>query len=110
MTFIAEKPVRAVRKRHVCEGCDNWIEIGEAAVNWCGVADGQFSSMYYHPECREAEVALNNLIDWRCGDDWSRLCEADHEHHPWIKAEYPIAYKRMMMTREQWANHCKAIA
>lgn len=102
MSFISEKPIKATRKRHVCSACDKWIEIGEPAVNWCGINDGQFDSVHYHPECREAEVAINRLQDWRCYDDWMRLCEAESDDYSWIKAEHPLPYKRMMMTREQW--------
>lgn len=30
MSFYRETPIKAVRKRHVCEGCTKWIEPGEA--------------------------------------------------------------------------------
>lgn len=104
MSFIAEKAVKAVRKRHLCEACDKFIYPSEAAVNWCGMNDGGFASVYYHPECRVAEVAFNETRDWRYGDDWSRLCEdAEPEDYRWLKAEHPLAYRRMKMTREQWA-------
>lgn len=104
MTFIDERGIKAVRKRHVCSACDKWIEPGEAAINWVGITDGEFGSAHYHPDCRAAEIAFNHLHGWGWYDDWMRLCDADHEDRPWIKAEHPIPYLRMCMTREQWAE------
>jgi hypothetical protein len=104
VSFVEERAVKATRKRHVCTSCDKWIEPGEPAVNWAGVVDGEFSSAHFHPECRKAEVELNELHDWRFGDDWLRLCDdAEPEDYPWLKAEHPLPYRRMLMTREQWA-------
>lgn len=104
MGFISEKPIKAVRKLHLCSACDKFIEVGEPAINWCGVTDGDFGSVHYHPECRAAEIAYNReCLDVYDGDGWTRLCEADHEDRPWIKANHPIAYLRMCRTREQQA-------
>ena len=103
MSFRNERAIKCTRKRHMCNACDKWIEPGEAAINWSGMTDGQFASIHYHPDCREAEVALNGLHDWRDFEDWMRLCDADHEDRPWIKAEHPTPYLRMCMTREQYA-------
>ena len=103
MSFVNEKPIKATRKRHICGACNKWIEPGESAINWAGMVDGDFYSNHYHPECREAEVAYNALKDWRGGDDWYALHEAEREDRPWLKAEHPLAYKRMLMSREQWA-------
>lgn len=105
MTFLSERAIKAVRKRHVCDACDKWIEVGEPAVTWCGLNDGQFNSVHYHPDCREAEVALNQLHDWRDYDDWMRLCEAEAEDRPWIKEKWPTPYLRLCMSRAQWAAH-----
>lgn len=111
MSFVDERSVKATRKRHICEACDKWIEPGERAVNWVGLSDGQFGAAYYHPECRVAEVAFNETRGWGYGDDWSRLCEdAEPDDHRWLKAEHPLAYRRMKMTREQWAAHTPAPA
>ena len=103
MSFFSEKTVKAVRKRRACVACSQWIEISESAVNWTGLVDGEFSSVYYHPECRDAEVALNDLIDYRLGDDWLPLYEAERDNYPWLHREHPLTYKRLIMTREQWA-------
>lgn len=102
MSFITEREVKSVRKRHLCCACDKWIEIGEAAVNWCGVTDGDFGAFYYHPECRSAEIAINR--EYRLNsDEWMSLRDAESDDRPWIKAEHPLVYLRMCMTREQWA-------
>lgn len=108
MGFSGEKAVKATRKRHVCIACNQFIEIGEAAINWAGMNDGDFSSVYYHLECRAAEIAINDLHDCY-GEDWMGLSDADREDYPWMKAEHPIAYRRLIMTREQYvATHRKA--
>lgn len=102
MSFSGEKTVKATRKRHVCIACNKFIEIGESAINWAGMTDGDFNSVYYHHECRAAEIGLNDLAGLR-GDEWMGLSEADREDYPWLKAEHPIAYRRLLMTREQAA-------
>lgn len=102
MSFSGEKTVKATRKRHVCIACNKFIEIGETAINWAGMNDGDFSSVYYHPECRAAEIAINDLHDCRF-DEWMGLSDAESEDYPWLKAEHPIAYRRLLMTREQRA-------
>lgn len=102
MGFISERSIKATRKRHHCVACDKWIEIGEAAVNWAGVTDGDFGSVHYHPDCREAEIAFNALRD-SYYDEWDSLRDIDHEDYRWLKAEYPVVYRRRMMTREQYA-------
>lgn len=104
MSFISERPIKATRKRHLCSACDKWIEIGEPAINWAGTTDGEFSSVLYHPDCREAEIAYNrDCLDSHWSDNWERLCDAEHDNRPWIKETWPVPYLRMCMTREQWA-------
>lgn len=103
MTFVREQAISATRKRHLCEACDKWIEPGEPAINWAGVTDGDFSTAYYHPECRQAEIALNRANDLY-NDEWTRLCDlVEREDRPWLKREHPLAYQRLYMTRDQWA-------
>jgi hypothetical protein len=106
VSFVTEKPVGAVRKRHLCSACDKWIEIGEPAVNWAGTTDGDFSSVHYHPDCREAEIAFNRHAQTdRYADEWQGLLDAEPEDRPWIKANWPLPYLRMCMTRKQYAAH-----
>lgn len=106
MSFRSERAIKATRKRHLCSACDQWIEIGEPAINWAGTTDGDFSSVHYHPDCREAEIAYNrDCLDGHWSDDWERLCEAEHDNRPWIKENWPTPYLRMCMTREQWAEY-----
>lgn len=103
MSFIEERAIKATRKRHLCSACDKWIEPKEAAINWAGVTGGQFGSVYYHPECRAAEIAINRQYGLR-DDEWMSLIDADPEDRQWLKAEHPFPYLRMCMTREQWAE------
>lgn len=104
MSFISERPIKATRKRHLCSACDKWIEVGEPAVNWAGITDGDFSSVHYHPDCRKAEVAYNETyLDRHWSDDWYPLHEREADDNAWIKENFPVPYKRMCMTRNQWA-------
>lgn len=95
MSFVSETKVKAVRKRHRCDGCGQHIDIGQPATRWAGLADGDFGTAIFHPECREAEVALNHKNDWRWGDDWWRLCDMEREDREWLIEERPIVAERM---------------
>lgn len=104
MSFVNERTIKSTRKRHICAACDKWIEAGETAIGWAGVTDGDFHSCHYHPECREAEVGYNmTCLNIMFNDDWTPLHEAEREDYPWIHAEHPVAYRRMIMTRDQCA-------
>lgn len=103
MTFSSERAIKSTRKRHLCSACDKWIEIGEPAINWTGNTGGDFGSVHYHPDCRQAEIEYNYQCVGGWDDEWSRLCDAEHEDLPWIKEKWPVPYLRMCMTREQWA-------
>ena len=70
------------------------IEVNEPAVNWSGLTDGDFSTVYYHPECRIAEIAINNLHR-TFGDEWMGLHEIDDEDRPWLREEHPVVAQRM---------------
>lgn len=108
MAFINERTIKATRKRHLCIACDKFIEIGEPAVNWAGVTDGDFSSVHYHPECRAAEIDYNHeYLGGGWPDEWACLRDCEPDDRPWIKANHPIAYLRMCRTREQ---HASAVA
>lgn len=94
MSFVREYAVKAVRKPHRCDGCGRRIEPGGPAQRWVGMTDGEFGSAIYHPDCREAEVDLNQIKDcW--GDDWFSLREIDDEDRPWLLEEYPAVAARM---------------
>lgn len=95
MSFAREYPVKAVRKRHRCECCRTFIEIGEAATRWVGMSDGDFYSIIMHPDCRAVEREMNELRDWRWGDDWLPLHERDPEDDEWIAAEHPEIAARL---------------
>lgn len=100
--FAHETRIKAVRKRQLCSACDKYIKVGEGAQKWAGKFDGQFSSLYYHHDCRAAEIGLNALRDYRYGDEWVGLGEAESDDYAWLKANHPTPYKRMFMSREQW--------
>jgi len=92
---LEERTIKAVRKRHQCVGCLRFLEPGEPAKTWIGINDGDFNAVYYHPDCREAEIALNDLHDYRFHDEWLPLHEIDGEDAPWLIAEHPAVAARV---------------
>jgi len=96
MSFHSETKVKAVRKRHQCDGCSRLIEIGEPAIRWAGLTDGDFGTAIYHPECREAEVAYNrDVLDWLYSDDWYPLHDIERESWAWLVEAHPVAAARL---------------
>lgn len=99
MTFLREAPIRAIRKRRGCAGCERFVEVGQPAIQWVGINDGQFCAVIYHPDCREAEVELNKLHDHRWYDDWMNLyADMEWEDWPWLILAYPGVATRMGIT------------
>ena len=99
---LREETIKAVRKPHLCIACLKLVKVGKQAITWVGLSDGDFNAVYYHPECRKAEIAINDLYDYRFGDEWIQLCDVDSEDYRFLKSEHPIAYKRLLMSREQY--------
>lgn len=100
MSFINEKAVESIRKARRCSGCTHMIEVGSPAISWAGMTDGEFNTATYHPECREAEIALNKLQDTYSADEWSSLADIDWEDHRWLLEEYPEIAARRGITAE----------
>jgi len=97
VSFTNEKTVKAVRKPAQCCACGKMIEIGESAVRWAGMTDGDFSSVAYHPDCRQAEVEINRLHDTYF-DEWFGLSEIEWEDHRWLLETHPAVAARMGIT------------
>jgi hypothetical protein len=97
VTFSNEWTVKAGRVRKTCLACPVKIDIGQPAVNWAGMNDGDFTAVSYHPECRAAEIAFNELRG-TYGDDWGGLDEMEPEDRAWLIAEHPIVAARMNIT------------
>lgn len=96
MSFASESTVKAVRRRHLCDGCSRHIEIGEPATRWAGLTEGDFGTAIYHPDCRAAEVDLNNeILGWQYGDDWLPLHDIEREDWPWLIEAHPAVAARM---------------
>lgn len=104
MSFINERRVKATRKAGRCEACRTDMPAGSAGARWAGLVNGDFESVLYHPECRAAEIELNDLLDYRSGDEWWPLQEIDHESHAWLIAEHPIVAERMKIARPASAS------
>ena len=114
MSFVNEKAVKAVRKPGRCDACMQMVEIGQPAVRWAGITDGQFDTSLYHPECRAAEIALNRLHHtYRWQDEWIGLSDIDWEDWRWLVEEHPVVAERKGITlakveeteRERQATH-----
>lgn len=102
MTFYREDHIRAVRKSRQCNGCASTIEIGSPAVDCAGHYDGDFWAATYHVDCREAEIALNNLHDTH-SDEWMNMSEdMEWEDWPWLIDEFPTVAARMNITTERF--------
>lgn len=90
MSFVNERAVSAIRKAGLCDGCSTSVTVGSQAVRWAGLTpDGDFNTALYHPECRNAEVALNRLHDTDA-DEWIGLGEIEREDHAWLTEEHPV--------------------
>lgn len=100
MSFFSETTVKAVRKRHRCDGCGWPIEIGEAATRWAGVTDGDFAALVFHPDCREAEIALNRDVLNYCRDEWVGLCDIEREDVAWLQGAFPAVAARLFPPRQ----------
>ncbi len=95
--FVNERPVKATRKLATCAACGTHIQIGEPAIRWAGITDGEFSSAAYHPDCREAEIRMNR----ECGSaayDWFALSERDPDDDDWIAVNFPAVAERLGIT------------
>lgn len=110
MSFISERNVKAVRKARYCGGCGKMVAVGSAAIVWAGVVDGDFHTNTYHPECRAAELALNDLQGWRGpSDDWTMLHEVETDDYVWLAQEHPAAFRRLFPNSAETtsANHAR---
>lgn len=94
MSFVTEKPIKAVRKARPCEACATMVNAGEAAISWAGNYDGDFTAVIYHPDCRAAEIAYNAMVanHW---EDWAALTDMEEEDNAWLLAEHPSVAARL---------------
>jgi hypothetical protein len=96
MSYYSTRNIKATRKVHTCDGCNKHIEVGSPAFYWAGDCDGEFYSAHYHVECRDAEVAWNEMRGtW--GDEYDGLSAITEEPQDveWLAAEHPIVAERM---------------
>lgn len=99
MTILSETRVKATRKQHQCDACLQSIVKGSPAVRWSGISDGEFQSGIFHPDCREAELALNDCLGWYPGDDWTPLHNIESDDLLWLEQEHPTVFARMFPGR-----------
>jgi hypothetical protein len=94
MTTFSERDVKAIRKAVPCDGCGKVVPVGAPATRWAGLCDGEFASVAYHPDCRQAEIALNE----RCGtwgDEWQPIASIEPEDRNWLLTEFPAVAERL---------------
>lgn len=95
MAFFSDREIKATRKRHRCGACDQPIEAGMSALYYAGMCDGEFSTAYFHVDCRAAEIAFNSKIGmfW---DEWVRLADIDEdEDWNWLAEKHPAVFARI---------------
>ena len=93
MSFYQDTPIRATRRPHLCDGCDQQIVVGSPATRWRGLCDGEFVSAIWHAECRAAECEYNQAKKhW----EWVflRECLEDQEDRAWLMTEHPAVAAR----------------
>lgn len=97
MSFYREQPIKVTRKAHACYGCDRRIEAGEPALYIAATDEnnGGIWHGHYHHDCRAAEVALNDVMGFHPGDDWTLLLDVDPEDRPWLKDKFPAVAARL---------------
>lgn len=102
MAFYRETPVKAVRKPRQCLGCRKIIKVGQPATDCAGQHEGDFWSGSFHPDCRDAEVALNELHRIHLYGEWNALSEIEWDDWPWLIEKFPTVAERMGITTERF--------
>ncbi len=95
MSFAREYPVKAIRKPRRCVGCGKMLIAGSPAVEWVGMSDGEFATATYHPDCREAEIALNNNAGGSWDEWYSLLNDRDTDDEAWLRTDFPSVAERI---------------
>jgi hypothetical protein len=94
VSFFTERTIKATRKVHRCQGCGVVIPIGSEAYYFSMKGEDGVWSGHYHPDCREAEKRLNDMLGWQGDDDWCLLHDADTEERDVLRKEFPAVYAR----------------
>ena len=94
MSFVTETAVKAVRKKHHCDACGKSIEVGHSAIRWAGMTDGDFGSAVFHPDCRAAEIELNQEAGGNA-DEWYALRDESPKDLVWLWRDYPAVAGRL---------------
>lgn len=100
MGFSSETKVNAVRKSRRCDACGKFVEIGQPAIKWAGTTDGDFGTLIYHPDCRAAELALNELHGTWSNEDWIGLWDFDWDDADWLIDQFPEVAARKGITAD----------
>lgn len=99
MSFYRERLAKAIRKARQCCGCGQIINVGQPALDCAGHYEGDFWAATYHPDCRAAEIEINNLHGT---SEWMTLDEMESDDWPWLLEEHPIVAARMNITQERY--------
>ena len=110
MTFQSYRTVKAGRKAHSCDNCNQPIEVGQPSLITSGNHDGDFHSWRVHPECDALwQVVYKDMqCDYYEGMEINTL-EAlglgAEEFVPVLTEyakEHPVAVERLMVTVRKW--------
>lgn len=104
--FFSSRSIKAVRKERHCESCGLKIAAGQPAEYFATKQEGDMFCWHAHPECGEAEKAVNDFMAtdvddflwlWQVKDiayhDSDEAREATLE---WLRANHPIAAGRIL--------------
>ena len=96
--FASHRDVKSTRSDHNCAGCGCTIPSGSPAFYFSGKFEGHFSSCHYHTDCRDAEVALNDLRQ-TLGGEWDCIGEIAEEPEDveWLIETFPSVAARLQL-------------
>lgn len=101
--FFRARAIKATRKSHTCECCEQRIDAGSPAIYWAGKVEGEFYTSHNHVDCREAEAAWNDEAGycwdegtplWLLADDWANLDAPNYL--PKIAERWPAVHARLL--------------
>lgn len=98
MTDFHAKSIVTARKRHQCEHCGCWIEVGEKHSKTAQVWEGDFLAYREHLECNAVWHELNFVlrgIPLDEGAPFLRDDDIDDRERDWIKEDSPLVAGRM---------------
>ena len=99
--FFSDRHVKKTKKQHPCIACGEAIPQSSAALYFATKWEGEFYTGYYHIECKEAEIALNDLHGLHgLHDEWMNLTDIESEDYAWLRDKYPVVAARIIRAEQ----------